>query len=221
MNNSEKKNNGDSKKIYSLLVLIAVVMITTTGGTYAYFAIGASNNNKISGTAATADLSLSVEETLPKKTNTGSMVPQRESALATAMNTSNACVDGNTNIVCKVYTIKVTNNSTAQVKVNGTIQFANSTNMPNLKWRLVTGVNTLGSNATNSANNSNTQTFVSNESLTKSGGNKTYYIIVWINAQMDTNQPTKEVSQTDKGTFTATIDFKSSDGLGVTSTITG
>lgn len=221
MNNSEKKNNGDSKKIYSLLVLIAVVMITTTGGTYAYFTIGASNNNKISGTAATADLSLSVEETLPKKKNTGSMVPQRESALATAMNTSNACVDGNTNIVCKVYTIKVTNNSTAQVKVNGTIQFANSTNMPNLKWRLVTGVNTLGSNATNSANDSNTQTFVSNEELTKSGGNMTYYIIVWINAQMDKDQPTKEVSQTDRGTFTATIDFKSSDGLGVTSTITG
>ena len=221
MNNSEKKNNGDSKKIYSLLVLIAVVMITTTGGTYAYFTIGASNNNKISGTAATADLSLSVEETLPKKKNTGSMVPQRESALATAMNTSNACVDGNTNIVCKVYTVKVTNNSTAQVKVNGTITFANSTNMPNLKWRLVTGVNTLGSNATNSANDSNTQTFVSNEELTKSGGNMTYYIIVWINAQMDKDQPTKEVSQTDRGTFTATIDFKSSDGLGVTSTITG
>lgn len=221
MNNSEKKNNGDSKKIYSLLVLIAVVMITTTGVTYAYFTIGASNNNKISGTAATADLSLSVEETLPKKKNTGSMVPQRESALATAMNTSNACVDGNTNIVCKVYTIKVTNNSTAQVKVNGTITFANSTNMPNLKWRLVTGVNTLGSNATNSANDSNTQTFVSNEELTKSGGNMTYYIIVWINAQMDKDQPTKEVSQTDRGTFTATIDFKSSDGLGVTSTITG
>lgn len=196
-------------------------MITTTGGTYAYFTIGASNNNKISGTAATADLSLSVEETLPKKKNTGSMVPQRESALATAMNTSNACVDGNTNIVCKVYTIKVTNNSTAQVKVNGTITFANSTNMPNLKWRLVTGVNTLGSNATNSANDSNTQTFVSNEELTKSGGNMTYYIIVWINAQMDKDQPTKEVSQTDRGTFTATIDFKSSDGLGVTSTITG
>lgn len=221
MNNGEKKNNGDSKKIYSLLVLIAVVMITTTGGTYAYFTIGASNNNKISGTAATADLSLSVEETLPKKKNTGSMVPQRESALATAMNTSNACVDGNTNIVCKVYTIKVTNNSTAQVKVNGTITFANSTNMPNLKWRLVTGVNTLGSNATNSAKDSNTQTFVSNEELTKSGGNMTYYIIVWINAQMDKDQPTKEVSQTDRGTFTATIDFKSSDGLGVTSTITG
>ena len=221
MNNSEKKNNGDSKKIYSLLVLIAVVMITITGGTYAYFTIGASNNNKISGTAATADLSLSVEETLPKKKNTGSMVPQRESALATAMNTSNACVDGNTNIVCKVYTIKVTNNSTAQVKVNGTITFANSTNMPNLKWRLVTGVNTLGSNATNSANDSNTQTFVSNEELTKSGGNMTYYIIIWINAKMDKDQPTKEVSQTDTGTFTATIDFKSSDGLGVTSTITG
>ena len=219
--NNEFKEASDSKKIITLVVLILTVMICTTSATYAYFALTPVTNSAVTGTAASASLSLSVTKNFPTKANTGVLVPQKEAALGSAMGSKYGCVDGNTNIVCQVYTITVTNNSSAQVVVNGTITFANSTKMPNLKWRKTTNTTTLGSNATNAANNTNAQALASNVTLKKtgvSGNTATYYIVVWINAQLDSNG--NEVAQTDTGTYTATVRFTSSNGTGITSTIT-
>lgn len=219
--NVENNQSSDSKKIITLVVLILTVMVCTTSATYAYFALAPATNSAVTGTAASASLSLSVTKNFPTKANTGVLVPQKEAALASAMGSTYGCVDGNTNIVCQVYTITVTNNSSAQVVVNGTITFANSTKMPNLKWRRTTNTTTLGSNATNAANTASEQSLASNITLKKSGvsGNTaTYYIVVWINAQLDSSG--NEVAQTDTGTYTATIKFTSSNGTGITSTIT-
>lgn len=211
------KKENDSKKIFAMIIMIATLMICTTSATYAYFAIAPVSNNSITGTAATASLTLTVTKNAPTKTNTGVLVPQRETALASAMNTTNGCVDGNTNVICQVYTITVTNTSTATVKVNGTITFSGSTAMPNLKWRKTTNATTLGTGTTTAANVTTAQTLDSNKSLAKNA-QATYYIVVWINAQMDANG--NEVAQTDTGTYRATIQFTSSNGTGVTSTIT-
>ena len=219
--NLENNQSSDSKKIITLVVLILTVMVCTTSATYAYFALAPATNSAVTGTAASASLSLSVTKNFPTKANTGVLVPQKEAALASAMGSTYGCVDGNTNIVCQVYTITVTNNSSAQVVVNGTITFANSTKMPNLKWRRTTDTTTLGNNATNAANTASEQSLASNITLKKSGvsGNTaTYYIVVWINAQLDSSG--NEVAQTDTGTYTATIKFTSSNGTGITSTIT-
>ena len=221
--NVENNQSSDSKKIITLVVLILTVMVCTTSATYAYFALAPATNSAVTGTAASASLSLSVTKNFPTKANTGVLVPQKEAALASAMGSTYGCVDGNTNIVCQVYTITVTNNSSAQVVVNGTIAFANSTKMPNLKWRKTTNTTTLGSNATNAANTTSEQSLASNVTLKKggsgaSGNTATYYIVVWINAQLDSSG--KEVAQTDTGTYTATVKFTSSNGTGITSTIT-
>lgn len=214
--NNNKKNNNDSKKILTLIVLIATLMLGTTGATYAYFAINAVTNNTITGTAASASLSLTVTKTAPAS-NTGNMVPLLESALSNAISGStssgatSACVDSNNNVSCHVYTITIKNTSTAAVVVNGTITFSGSTNMPNLKWRKITNATTLGSNVTTAANVTTEQSLVSNLSLTASGS-ATYYIVVWINET--------GTAQTDTGTYVATIKFTSSNGTGVTSTIT-
>lgn len=219
--NVENNQSSDSKKIITLVVLILTIMVCTTSATYAYFALAPATNNSVTGTAASASLALTVTKNLPTKTNTGVLVPQKEAALATAMGSTYGCVDGNTNIVCQVYTITVTNNSSAQVVVNGTITFADSTDMPNLKWRKTTNTSTLGSNTTNAANTTTAQSLASNVTLKKSGVNgntATYYIVVWINAQLDTSG--NEVAQTDTGTYKATVQFTSSNGTGITSTIT-
>lgn len=213
MNDTKNIENNDSKKIITLVVLILTVVICTTSATYAYFAFSATNNNTITGTAASVSLTLSVSKNLPTKTNTGVLVPQLETALASAL--SSGCVDANTNVVCQVYTITVTNASTSQIVVNGSITFAGSTNMPNLKWRKMTNASTLGSNTTNAANTTSAQALASSVTLKPSGqsGNvATYYIIIWINET--------GAVQTDKGTYTATVSFTSSNGTGVTSTIT-
>lgn len=219
--NVENNQSNDSKKIITLVVLILTIMVCTTSATYAYFLLAPATNSSITGTAATASLELTVTKTYPTKTNTGVMVPQKEAALASAMGSTYGCVDGNTNIVCQVYTITVTNKSSAQVVVNGTIAFANSDEMPNLKWRKTTDATTLGSDTSKAANVTTEQELASDISLKKNGVNgnaATYYIVIWINAQL--NSDGNEVAQTDTGTYNATVKFTSSNGTGITSTIT-
>lgn len=235
MNNSEKKNNGDSKKIYSLLVLIAVVMIATTGGTYAYFAIKPQTNTAISGTAASASMTLGVKRITPSDTkwngSTKKMVPQLEgttngSILKSAMGDTYSCVDSNSNVVCQVYEITVTNGGTAQTKVTGKINFTLSGAMANLKRKIYysgTTKLTTATAATKLATQAATQiTSGSDITLTTTDDQKTlkatgvsgsvqyYYIVVWIDE-------TNEV-QTDTGTFTGTVTFQTPDGKGITST---
>ena len=234
---NKQKNNGDSKKILTLIILIGVLMVTTTGATYAYFALTVSNTTTVTGTAATTGLSLSVTEAALKSSNTGVMVPQLSTAVGTAMTSSNQCVDGNGNIVCKVYTITVTNSSTSNVVVNGTIKFtattAVSTGTTNLKWKRVAATQSAGTSTTGSysdvsattaetdlisgtactpSSSSSGCTDVALGKSTASNKSQTYYIVVWIN---ETGS-----AQTDSGTWKATIKFEGDNGKGVTSTIT-
>lgn len=230
MNNKEgiRKDN-DSKKILAMIVMIATLMVCTTSATYAYFAIAPVSNASITGTAATASLTLAVNRIAPTSakwtSSTQRMVPQLSDALDTAMGDTYSCVDGNTNIVCQVYEVTLTNSSTAQVKVNGTITFSGVASMGNLKWRLyksttmklttAQAATNLGSVTDSAITNGTAVALDTNLTLKKNGvtGNvQYYYIVVWINETTE--------SQTDTGTYTATINFTSSDGTGITSTIT-
>ena len=235
MNESnDKRSNGDSKKITITLVLILVLMVTTTGGTYAYLALSANNATTVTGTVASTGLTLAVEQQpLKNTTNTGVMVPQLETYLGTAMNGTNKCVDGNDNVVCKVYKVTITNTSSSAVSVVGTIQFSGNGSMTNLKWRRTSNATTLGSYSTIAVgtNTSNkydlsagtacttnatqgTQSGCTTVNLKKTGvtGNsQDFYFVVWINET--------GAVQTDSGTFTATIEFIGANGRGVTSTI--
>lgn len=234
VNNEGINKDSDSRKILGMIVLIATLMICTTSATYAYFAIAPVSNNVVTGTAASAGLTLTVQKSLPT-TDPGPLVPQLSSALATAMNSTNNCVDGNGNTVCLVYTVTVNNTSSSAVKVDGTITFSGSTNMPNLKWYKATNVNTLGATLYDkpdddnvdttddgdigtAANVTTAQTLVSEQPLAAQSNSTTddtavYYVVVWI----------REIGavQSDNGTFRANIEFTSSNGTGITSTITG
>lgn len=242
---NKKKGNGDSKKITITLILVLVIMVTTTGGTYAYFALSATNSTTITGTAATVGLTLNVTEaplggTSSNSTKTNVMVPQLESALGTAMGNNYKCVDGNGNTVCKVYTITITNNSTSAVRVIGTIKFAGNNNMSNLKWRRASGVTTLGSYKSNTSALGTTNAYDLLDGTTGTSSNTTPSVCTFNTASATQTGCTTEFlagnggsktyyivvwiqetgsAQTDNGTFTATIDFNGENGTGVTSTI--
>lgn len=219
-------------KVQLTITLLLILFFSVTGATYAYFAISATNNNTITGRAATVNLTLTVNRVFPTtdSDNTGAIVPQLStsgsatSPLATAL--KNGCVDANKNIVCQVYHISIQNaGGTATQVVDGKVSFyGNSamttnvhTTMPNLKWKLIESVDAttpnnsvLGTNADMEAN-SNANKFVSNLSLA-TDAKFDYYMIVWIN-ETSSDQPT------DKGkTFYGKIQFDSSNGTGVTST---
>ncbi len=209
MEKSEVKNN-DSKKIFGLIVIIATLMITTTSATYAWLAFSASNATTVTGTVADSGLTLTVTESALKTPNTGKMVPQLEGALGTAINSTNKCVDGNGNIICKVYTITATSGSDGTIPATASIQFTHAVaNTPNLKWKLIQSASQIGTVGTATTASASKATFAS---PTFSSTNKTitYYMVVWIN----------EINalQNDSGTWTATIAFDTANG-GITSTI--
>ena len=220
--NSSNKDS-DGKKIAVVVLMIVILMLCTTGATFAYFAVGATNNNVITGTAATVNLELNVTQTLPTASNNGVMVPQSSTTASNSGPLQSAltggCVDANNNIVCKVYTVTVTNTSTATVVLKGLVSFYTNTGltafsgMPNLKWKTITSTSTIGSTSISDNTASMTATsFVDSVSLVPNNGTATYYIIVWINET--------GTEQTDTGTFYGEVEFVSANGTGVTSTFT-
>lgn len=221
-------------KMQLTVTLILILFFSITSATYAYFAISATNNNTITGSAATVNLTLSVNKIFPtsSSTNTGVMVPQLSVSGSSTSPLANAlkggCVDNNANVVCQVYKITIQNvGGTATQVVDGKVFFyGNSvmttdvhTTMPNLKWKLITSVDTttptnsvLGTNEDQEANSSDNK-FVSSLTLA-TNDTFDYYMIVWIN-ETNTNQ-TSEPGKT----FYGKIQFDSSNGTGVTSTFT-
>lgn len=228
------KKGNKVTKLQLTVSLVLMLLMSVTGATYAYFAVSETNNNTITGNAATVNLTLNVSRIYPTESsdNTEVMVPQLStsnsatSALANAI--KNGCVDGNKNVICHVYKVVIKNSggSATQV-VNGNISFFGnpelttniSTTMPNLKWRLVSSVNettpgnsTLGVNVDNTAS-STPSDFITDLTL-ETNDSYTYYIVIWIN-ETNTDQPI------DTGkTFHGVINFNSSNGTGVTSTFT-
>ena len=231
-------DNVNEKKILTktqlAITLILVLFFSITGATYAYFAISATNNNTITGNAATVNLTLAVTRVFPtaSSTNTGVMVPQLSvsgsatSPLATAL--KNGCIDTNTNVVCQVYKVNIQNiGGTATQVVDGWVSFYGnsamtadvSTTMPNLRWKLITSADAttpsnsvLGTKADLVANDDENE-IVSNLTMV-TGSSFDYYMIVWIN-ENDKEQPT------DPGkTFYGKVEFGSANGTGVTSTFT-
>lgn len=143
MNKQTQKKDSDAKKIFATLIMIAVLMLGITSGTYAYFALSATDNaNIISGTAATASLTLSVSKAQP--TTQGPLVPQYSYnnsknvlALAIAGTSGNKCTDANGNTICLIYNIVVTNGSTSAVTLSGKITpslVGSGSVFKNLKW---------------------------------------------------------------------------------------
>ena len=231
-NNVIRKNDNDTRKIFTTLVLVATLMICTTSATYAYFAISATNSTTITGEAAAVSLNLNVTRVTPTDTkwnaSTKKMVPQLSSAIGSAINTTNSCVDGNGNVVCEVFKITVTNASTAGIKIKGTMQFnytGTDAQFNNLYWREAQGANTFATSpvtlqykastsdtAAGTTAKSENAILVNSLSLAPSG-TKDFYVAIWIE-ETGTDQ-----SADDKGVWTATVSFTDSARAGVTSTI--
>lgn len=229
-------NNGleNYNKLQLTITLILVLVFCITGATYAYFAISATNNNTITGNAATVNLTLSVDKIFPTASsdNTGVLVPQlsvtksESSPLAIAL--KRGCVDANQNVVCQVYKITIQNiGGTATQVVDGSVSFYSnaalttdvSTTMPNLKWKLITSADAttptnsvLGTNEDLAAN-FNTNIFANDVTLI-TNASFTYHMIIWIN-ETNAEQPIDEGK-----TFYGKVEFNSSNGTGVTSTFT-
>lgn len=161
--NTIKKDN-DSKKIFTMLILILTLMVCTTGATYAYFAIGATATNNMTGTAATASLIITNSSTgtaaaapsliapsnvtytslpiVPQISYTGSTNVLQKAL--TGASGKDKCVDANGNVICRAYTFYVRNLSSAAADIRGSIKFSYATNaFHNLRWKLMDSATTV------------------------------------------------------------------------------
>ena len=202
------KEVNEKKKKYAIVITFLVLMICITGGTYAYFALTASNNS-VTGSVGGASLNLTVTKVYPtSEHNSKNMIPQLESTLDEAISLEHKCIDGNGNVICQVYSATVTNVGSTSSVLNGTISFTGIENMPNLKWMRINDSNTIGTYS--SFNASTDKALFEEERSFGANTSNIYYFVFWIDE-------TGEV-QTDNGEFRANIEFDSSTG-GLTSTV--
>ena len=218
---SMKKLKKNKYRLLTVIIWIFSYFILMTGVTYAYFALSASDEKNIVGTAASGNLNLTVSRVAPSNDN-NVLVPLLDNALENAISGNTAkgaispCIDSNHNVSCEVYKIVIENTSTAAVKLNGNI-YLNSSNssssFQNLKWEIL-------DNATKRktdyfSNSMYSTSLVKDLSLSAKGNSdssQTIYLAIWI-SEINDNQ-----SALDYGKYGATISFTSTNG-GITSTI--
>ena len=213
--NKEVSIKNKNRKRNAIIFSILTLMVCVIGGTYAYFALTASNNS-ISGAVGGASLELSVNKMFPSSEHDEkNMIPQLYATLDEAISDKHSCIDGNGNVICQVYQATVTNLGSTSSILKGTITFegldANEdgvSDIPNLKWMRITDSRTLGSYDSNTATLDEAifeenKTFAANQT-------ETYYFVIWIDE-------TGEI-QEDIGDFRAVIEFDSITG-GLTSTV--
>ena len=199
----EKVVNKKNKKTLLIIgILCFIAIISIVGYTYSYLQITVSNSTAITGTAASASLSLEVNKLAPDIDKP--LVPQLDSAIASAVvGTQGNCVDDNGNTVCQVYEVKVKNTSNISIKIDGLLRLNVGSN-PNLKWTLIDSYEdgmTENPNVIGETNKHQITTITANETY-NSQQEKRYYLVVWISETT--------FAQADTGTFTGTITFKDS-----------
>ena len=242
MDNNEYGSKKNTKRILVTSFLILLLVVSVTGATYAYFAISATNDNTISGTAADPKLELTVEKIAPAASVATMMVPQysaynNKNTLKTAIDAS--CVDGNGNVVCQIYRIVIKNSSTnsAALRLRETLSLtaASGSTYNNLKWYTIAKGNNV-----NQATATGAQTYTYPGSFSAAYGNAStvntlgqytgattlsqnnyryYYVVVWIEEIGQDQGSGAAATRKDQGTFTGTVTVNAIDASG--NTITG
>ena len=206
--------------LLSSILFVFILLISIVTATYAYFSVNMSDNSTITGDASSTDLSLTVTRVIPTTANEDSlkMVPLLDNALSNAINGvggQKSCIDGNGNLSCKIYRIIVTNNSTNNVKVRGTVnlQSSGTSTFSNLSWTEITSPSQTKNGATI---NRVGESVLEESLLIQKNHSHTYYIAVWI-SENNNNQNT-----TDTGDFGGIVTFNAGgDNAGVTANFGG
>lgn len=222
----ESRKNNDGKGISIVLVGILTIVVAIAGASFAFFQVTVTSDaNKIKGESAftSTALEVTITQKLPETANnTKKLIPQLGTYINSAVSTTNKCVDGNGNLVCRVYEVKVTNKTTTPYYITGTMNLTAPNTMPNLKWSKSTTANSgfTAAGYTKAVTNvlDPSKGATASTTLLSASGSHTFYLVFWI-------QETGS-AQTDTGTFTASLTFNgyssstvSNATQGVTSTI--
>ncbi len=132
--------NNNGKGIFYGVIGVATLIVAIIGATFAYFTATTASGQYVTGSAATASLSIKVDRMTGYSAGEGAtsaetakyvMVPQLDVALGEALRGSDvtgnqACIDANGSLVCEIYKIRVANEGSAAINVSGKIEFVAS-----------------------------------------------------------------------------------------------
>ena len=214
------EENRKGPGIFYAVIGVATLVVAIIGATFAYFTATATDDDTVTGTAATTGLSLTVDKISTDAT--GGLIPIAESLLNNGLAGDTAsgekmCLDKDSNTVCQVYRITVENTGTVPARLDGTLTLS-ATGYTNLKWANINKDSGLTSDATpdevGSNLNASSVTSITANELFAASQTKYYYVMVYIN---ETNASQND---TDKGSFTGSVTFSSAGGTGTTATFT-
>ena len=198
----------EDKKIFGMIsFVLAVVIIVTSGSTFAYYSTNGNNGSTISGTAASFDVTMSIDE-IHKATQ---LIPMKDNLVSSAISkSSNKCVDKDGYDACSLYKITLKNTGEAQV-LNGYITTSTSDyETDNLKYQVYDdSFNVITDAAVLSRVVDTKSEFKKNSNNVSLSINKTdlvYYLVIWLS---DTG--TSQNADYDKS-FTGVVGFNSPSG---------
>ena len=237
-------NNRKGPGVFYAVVGVATLVVAIIGATFAFFSAADTDETITGSTAAAGGVDLVVE---PVTVGTGTdMVPlnvilnngasDKVDQLSPAL--KNSCVDANSNNVCQIYKITLTNKSTTStISVQGTLTLANieETSTANLYWKLLDENYTEGTAPDYSSNvqqGTAGDITVGGNSIATVGGAvgtgtakstnvmlanavETYYVMVWLE-EMGNAQEEADAS----GKFQGTVYFTAVDAGGNATGIT-
>lgn len=167
------------KKLNKILVsVLAVILITTLtiGVTYAYLVAHDSQNITVKSASG-----INSVLTLTTVKETSNMVPIMDNKIVTAV--KNNCVDKNNYDVCSLYSVKLTNTSSAE-SLYGYVRTASSSyTTTNLRYQIFDSSYNAVTDVMTISNSSDDFVYFekSSSKLTvTSNGTKNYYFVIWL-----------------------------------------
>lgn len=210
----EKRNFKFLRKKYGLFLFISIIVgycLVVTGSTYAYYFFSGEDTSTLTGDLGKASIDLTVERVVPDTDMP--LVPLLDAALGNAIKGNggvSACIDSNNNLSCEVYQIKVHNPSTTNIQLTADVTLVASGEgnvYNNLKWELLDDVNQRKTEYESYGMGTNV---LEDKLYLEVGDTRIYYIAVWI-SENGTDQ-----RETDKGQYGGIVEFRTSNGQGVT-----
>ena len=123
MNNENKKGRG----IFYGVIGVATLVVAIIGATFAYFTATQTNDNTITGNAASINFGLKVERAETTDQTNGGLIPMSNTMVEKAVSATTPCKDDNGNSVCQIYKITLTNQSSASMFLDGYVTLTNAT----------------------------------------------------------------------------------------------
>lgn len=167
------------KKLNKILVsVLAVILITTltVGVTYAYLVAHDSQNITVKSASG-----INSVLTLTTVKETSNMVPIMDNKIVTAI--KNNCVDKNNYDVCSLYSVKLTNTSSAESLYGYVRTVSSSYTTTNLRYQIFDSSYNAVTDVMTISNSSNGFVYFekSSSKLTiTSDGTKNYYFVIWL-----------------------------------------